>query len=583
MEHVGINFMRNYLPTLRKSALIFMTTSRWGGWHHVEVHSDAWWIRKFEAFGFKYSQEMTDEVRSWATKENNLKKSAPFGTAKVFNPQHIFLSMKVFVNPVVASLPRHDHLFYEPGCFLRRDKGANLLRECGKDEESKLPDSYRPLTLTAAMDTAWEALILKALGQKVVYDHTKKSVSKVAPIEINITALPEQPLPEILIRIKQRNFTNMAPIPIVAWPYVHHGVRTAEHKHVEENGINESPYLRLSKDVNDFDENVVWVGDTGWGADWSAWCNAFEKLVSKTMQRRITEGLPPRWPIFIVDFTDQANLQRCKTLEKLMGIEYVKYSTRSVGSGRGWDSTKNWVRFGGRFNTTTRDGIVYRHTPLMVRTDTVEALHVALKKQGHNLAYPIEKLPRATDVIHLWPLNETKKVNTQYAKLRIRVSEILTELGRKHNLKTFIGLAGKPLKEGRRDVAGDYIKMLLDTKIVVIAQRDFWEDHYRLMEALVSGACVLTDFMHGLPEGLKNGTSVLMYTSPQDLEDLILYYLGHDEERIEIGKRGREIAMQRHRTWHRMEEIIFGEILSNCESKETGGDCPYIVHGNENR
>jgi len=219
----------------------------------------------------------------------------------------------------------------------------------------------------------------------------------------------------------------------------------------------------------------------------------------------------------------------------------------------------------------------------MVRTDTIEALRDTLQKRGHSLAYPIEKFPRSTDVIHLWPLNETKKVNTQYAKFRNRVSEILTELGQKHNLKTFIGLAGKPLKEGRRGVEDEYIEMLLNTKIVVIAQRDFWEDHYRLMEALVSGACVLTDFMHGLPAGLQNGTSVLEYTSPKDLEDLILYYLEHDEKRIEIGRRGREIAMQRHRTWHRMEEIIFGEILSTCESKGPGGNCPYIVHGDENR
>jgi len=343
MEHVGMNYMRNYLPTLRKSALIFMTTSRWGGWHHVEIHSDSWWIRKFEAFGFKYSPEMTAEVRSWATKENNLKVPAPFGASKQYNPQHIFLSMKVFVNPIVASLPRHDHLFYESGCFDGRDKGVHLLRECGKDEESKLPDSYRPLNLTLAMDRSWEVLVLRALDQKkVIRDHT---ISKATPYEaINITTLPEQPLPEILVRIRQRNFTKMPPIPVVAWPYVHHGVRTAEHKHVEENGINESPYLRLSQDANDFNENVVWVGDTGWGAKWDLWCDEFEKVVRKTMLSRIKKGFPPRWPVYIVDFTDQANPQRCQRLEELMGIEYIMYSTRSIGKGRGWDAAKNWVK-----------------------------------------------------------------------------------------------------------------------------------------------------------------------------------------------------------------------------------------------
>jgi len=29
--------MKNYLPALHKSALIFASHSVWGGWHHVEV------------------------------------------------------------------------------------------------------------------------------------------------------------------------------------------------------------------------------------------------------------------------------------------------------------------------------------------------------------------------------------------------------------------------------------------------------------------------------------------------------------------------------------------------------------------
>lgn len=514
-----------------------------------------------------------------------MKVSNPFATKKAYNPQHIFLSMKVFVNPVVASLPQHDHLFYEPGCFQGREKGINILRECGRGEESRLPDNYNPLVITSAMDKAWESLVLTSLDPKKVSGYTAESISKILAIDggqKNLT-IPYQPLPELLERVKKRNFTNMPTIPVFAWPYVHHGVRTAEHKHLEENGIEESPYLRLSKDIHDLNEHIVWVGDTGWGAGWDRWCGEFGKLVSETMQFRISQGMPPRWPIFIVDFTDQANLQRCRNIENLMGIEYISYSTRSVGRGRSWDALSKWVRMGYRYNTKTADGIEYQHTPLMVRTDTVKALHEVLEKRGLKLSDPIETLARSMDAIHLWPLNETKKVNTQYANLRIRVSEILADFGQRHNINYYVGLAGRPLREGRRGVDQDYIETLLDTKIVVIAQRDFWEDHYRLMEAFVSGTCVLTDFMHGLPEGLVNGTSVLEYTSQAELEALLLYYLEHDEERIEIGKRGREIAMRRHRTWHRMEEIIFGEILSTCESKEPGGNCPYIVHAHESR
>ena len=42
LEHVGRNFHQNYFSVFRKSALIFATHSRWGGWHHVEVHDDKW-------------------------------------------------------------------------------------------------------------------------------------------------------------------------------------------------------------------------------------------------------------------------------------------------------------------------------------------------------------------------------------------------------------------------------------------------------------------------------------------------------------------------------------------------------------
>lgn len=314
-------------------------------------------------------------------------------------------------------------------------------------------------------------------------------------------------------------------------------------------------------------------------------CREFLKVITETMAFRISKGLPPRWPIFIVDFTDHATLQRCKDIEALMGRDYVQYSTRSIGKGRKWhDAPVNWVSFGELLNTTTEDGLQYRHTPLVVRTDTIESLQRSLTKRGLDLTYPIEKLPRSTDAIHLWPINSTK-VNQQYANLRTRVSEILTKLGNhtSHNITTFVGLAGKPLKEGRRGVEDDYIERLLDAKIVFVTQRDFWEDHYRLMEALVSGACVMTDFMHGLPQGLVNGTSVVEFTSPEDLKDLLLYYLEHDDERMEIGRRGREVAMQRHRTWHRIEEVIFGEILTKCEPKGIGGNCPYIVHGDEKR
>lgn len=153
-------------------------------------------------------------------------------------------------------------------------------------------------------------------------------------------------------------------------------------------------------------------------------------------------------------------------------------------------------------------------------------------------------------------------------------------MGKNDGLNVFVGLAGEAVRIGRRGVTSAYIDALLDSKINVVTQRDNWEDHYRLFEALVTGGMVITDKMLSLPEGLKNGTNIIECISQEDLRAKILYYLSHPDERIEIARQGRLLAMSRHRSWHRIEEIIFGTPMSVCEQK-MGSPCPFIVHANE--
>ena len=160
LEHVGVNYQYNYVTAFRKAALIFVTSSRWGGWHHVEVHSDDWWIRKYESYGFKYDAELTNTVRDVAKQEGNWKNAtAPNG--EYYNAQHVWLTMKVFVNPVVAALPQHAHLFPEHGCF--GGKNADTHRICGQGKggelESVLPASYWPLQPTRDQDEQWADLV----------------------------------------------------------------------------------------------------------------------------------------------------------------------------------------------------------------------------------------------------------------------------------------------------------------------------------------------------------------------------------------------------------------------------------------
>jgi SAM-dependent methyltransferase len=168
LEHVSRQYMHNYMQTLRKAAIIMVSSSRWGGWHHVEIHNDEWWIRKFESHGFLYDATLTQRVREWAAQEGSSSSNYTLPTGDRPRPQHVFLSMKVFLNPAVASLPAHAHLFPEDGCLgkerpkeQRRDGVLlrHLPRKCGTGragaKETPLPDSYRPPPVDVSMHERW--------------------------------------------------------------------------------------------------------------------------------------------------------------------------------------------------------------------------------------------------------------------------------------------------------------------------------------------------------------------------------------------------------------------------------------------
>jgi hypothetical protein len=651
-EHVNLQYHINYITAFRKAALIFVSTSRWGGgWHHVEVHSDEWWIRKYELYGLKYDAALTEQVRAWANDESkNATAIAPNGER--YNAQHVWLTMKVFTNPVVAALPQHAHLFPEFGCYGGRANGEVQHRECGTGPdgalETPLDKSLYPLPITPAMDEEWERLLRKDLEISSAAVKAKASFAAVTirpetasrpttsassrftptrPSTGSSTSTKKLPPPpptnaknpskrtvdtadteftiaQAAIRIDEAvlsvwregykkypnpvtltnatdDSTNLPIIPVVMWPYLEFGMMTAESQHIEENGVNESRFLELAKDMTNFDPNVVWVGDTGYAYGWNPWCGEYLKRIQMARTKRKELGLPLSWPIYIVDFTDGVTRQRCKNIERVMGKEYVNYSQRSLARKRHWDFAKKWVDVGFRIPLDHEDA-TYQHSPLVVRTDTIEALQEVLTQRKSNLAAPLEKLERHLDVVHFWPVNWNGVSNVS-SILRTQVSRVVTELAEKENLNAFVGLKGSAVKTGRRGVKLEYIEALLDSKIVVVTQRDDWEDHYRLFEAVMSGALVLTDRMLGIPDGLVNGTSIIEFATEEDLKQKILYYLAHKDERVAIAGRGREVAMTRHRTWHRIEDVIFGRIMSECSPDKPGSPCPWIVHANEAR
>jgi len=164
LEHVGRNFQQNYIPAFRKAAFIFATSSQWGGWHHVEVHPNEWWVAKMQSYGFVYSEYLTQMVRNIAaTERGNLRESPKKG--ETYNAQHVYMTMKVFINPAVASLPEHQHLFAQDGCFKHRKNSVISNKPCGEGRggngETVMDPAYSAIKLTPEMDEAWVELVKK--------------------------------------------------------------------------------------------------------------------------------------------------------------------------------------------------------------------------------------------------------------------------------------------------------------------------------------------------------------------------------------------------------------------------------------
>ncbi|KAJ1442041.1 hypothetical protein B484DRAFT_442454 [Ochromonadaceae sp. CCMP2298] len=136
LEHVGRQYMDNYLPVFHKSALLFVTSSGFGGWHHVEVHARWWWKSRLAAAGFVYSRDLSMQVREYAIAGKN-------ASLPQWYSQHIQHSMMVFINPAVANLPKHKHLFGGHGCHRGGVDNNNGGEACRKLD--KLPQEYEAL------------------------------------------------------------------------------------------------------------------------------------------------------------------------------------------------------------------------------------------------------------------------------------------------------------------------------------------------------------------------------------------------------------------------------------------------------
>jgi hypothetical protein len=300
------------------------------------------------------------------------------------------------------------------------------------------------------------------------------------------------------------------------------------------------------------DQPLVWVID--WGS-LNRDCHVLERAL---------EGMPkiPDY-LVLIDYSGSTRQTTCPRLTEKIPKERIRLVKRNIVQNRHFDEKKKWVQPGELVANQGRliSGGPVLQAPFVVRERFVEAMQA--------LTSDLTTEIRSTDLTFFWEVG----ANSHYGFLRREVSLIVKRLNKNlignHTIKAHVGVLGSN-DDGMEDgnIQESYVKQLLSTKIVVVAQRDDWENHYQLMESLASGALVLTDSMLTLPPGLKNRTNLFVYDSPKNLKRLIRKYLDprNVEKRLAIAKEGRKVAMTSHRAWHRVEKILFGTRLTKVEN-----------------
>ena len=315
--------------------------------------------------------------------------------------------------------------------------------------------------------------------------------------------------------------------------------------------------------------------------------------------------MDPDWQIFILESSDGGMgvwpywyMQH--EMAPLLGWNRINYATRSTQNGRYMDMWSQKVKsemnpslsfdeYSGspiNFTAMNVDGKAIigngcrsiQRLAMTVREPIVDAIdeymkvkHASAYKEAADnsngdieqtrlhLSKTIAQLPRQIDVRTFW----NSSVCNMHCEFRNHISEIVETIPQRHpkaNITTNTDIVGFIHGQGRQQVHPDFIEAMMTTKIIVLAQRDRWEGHSRLYEMLLSGALVMSDPQIYWPHGTIDGENILVYNSWVDLEQMILYYLKNEKERIRIGGQGRELALTNHRSWQQAERLFLNDM-----------------------
>jgi hypothetical protein len=130
-----------------------------------------------------------------------------------------------------------------------------------------------------------------------------------------------------------------------------------------------------------------------------------------------------------------------------------------------------------------------------------------------------------------------------------------------HDVAAQLGTVSECGPLGRSGIHPRYKACLYNSRIVLHANPDSWEGDARTWEALAAGALVFVDRMHTpLEHPLVDGRHLVYFDATDEgmavLEEQILHYLVHEEERARIGLAGRQFVLAHHRSIDRISAVI---------------------------
>lgn len=139
---------------------------------------------------------------------------------------------------------------------------------------------------------------------------------------------------------------------------------------------------------------------------------------------------------------------------------------------------------------------------------------------------------------------------------RALVAEFITE--KFSHKKIWVGIAGFDGEGGRMNTeVNEYYSTMLNAKIVVNCNPDWWEGDYRLFEALSCGCMVMSDPMITPVENpFVNEKHLVYYDTFESLFNKVNFYLDNIDKLETIAKQGYDYSMKFHKSSDRINQIL---------------------------